>query len=134
MKHPAVYKRLVGEVDEATKSGSFSSPNIHYNEAIQLPYLNACCKEGMRIHPSVGLTLPRHVPKGGCNISGEWFSEGTRVGVNAAIIHFDKEIFGGDADEFNPDRWFREDATNMDRYMFQVSRPILKSAFPKRFG
>ncbi|KAF4468535.1 pisatin demethylase [Fusarium albosuccineum] len=73
----------------------------------------------MRVHPSVGLTLPRHVPKGGCQIAGEWFPEGTRVGVNAAVIHFNKDIFGHDAEKFNPDRWFREGAANMDRYMFQ---------------
>lgn len=51
---------------------------------------------------------------------GEWFPEGSRVGVNAAVIHFDRSIFGEDADEFQPERWFRPDAVKMDRYMFQV--------------
>lgn len=121
MKNPAAYRKLRDEIDEATKSGQLSSPHVRYNEAMQLPYLVACCKEGMRVHPSVGLTLPRNVPQGGCSISGQWFAEGTRVGVNAAVVHLDKNIFGHDADLFNPDRWFNEDAVNMDRYMFQVS-------------
>lgn len=40
--------------------------------------------------------------------------------MNAAVIHFNKTIFGEDADQFNPSRWLRgEDSTNMERYMFQ---------------
>lgn len=93
---------------------------MRHSEAVKLPYLEACCKEGMRMHPSVGLTLPRNVPKGGGMVCGEWFPEGTRVGVNAAVVHRDKTIFGDDANEFRPERWFRDDAKNMDRYMFQV--------------
>lgn len=122
LKSPSVYERLVTEIDEATRSGALSQQhNVHYAEIIKLPFLNACIKEGMRLHPSVGFTLPRYVPKDGCNIAGEWFPGGLRVGVNAAVIHYDKGIFGEDADEFNPDRWFRPGAENMDRYMFQVS-------------
>ncbi|KAF7557115.1 hypothetical protein G7Z17_g924 [Cylindrodendrum hubeiense] len=118
VKSPTAYRKLTEEIDQATKSGQLSVPNVQYQEAMKLPYLVACCKEGMRIHPSVALTLPRHVPQGGCTISGDWFAEGTRVGVNAAVVHRDKGIFGEDADSFNPDRWFRDDAVNMDRYMF----------------
>ncbi|CAK7221894.1 hypothetical protein SBRCBS47491_004685 [Sporothrix bragantina] len=118
MKSPAVYKKLTNEIDEATRAGSLSSP-IQYKEAAALPYLDACIKEGMRLHPSVGLTLPRHVPAGGCQIAGAWFPEGTRVGVNAAVVHRNRDIFGNDADNFNPDRWFGPDAARMDRYMFQ---------------
>ncbi|BCS22540.1 uncharacterized protein APUU_30765A [Aspergillus puulaauensis] len=86
---------------------------------MKLPYLTACCKEAMRMIPSVGLTLPRIVPRGGRYIAGQWFDGGVRVGVNAAVIHFNKEVFGDDAEEFNPERWFRANASRMDRYMFQ---------------
>ncbi|KAH7126509.1 cytochrome P450 [Dactylonectria estremocensis] len=119
MKNPTAYRKLNAEIEAATKSGQLSEPNVRFNEAMKLPYLVACCKEGMRMHPSVGLTLPRNVPRGGFEIAGEWFAEGTRVGVNAAVIHRDRGIFGQDADLFNPDRWFREEAVNMDRHMFQ---------------
>ena len=124
MNNPDVYQRLTDEIDEMSAVGKLSSPRIRYAEAQQLPYLVACCKEGMRMHPSVGLTLPRVVPPGGCQIAGQWFPGGLRVGVNAAVVHFDKAIFGEDADQYNPDRWLREDAVNMDRYMFQVCSAI----------
>ncbi|KAK3062510.1 hypothetical protein LTS18_003924, partial [Coniosporium uncinatum] len=119
MKSPRVYRRLVEEIDQANICGKLGSENVLYNEAVSLPYLDACCKEGMRLHPSVGLTLPRNVPPGGCEILGVRFEEGTRVGVNAAVIQRDTSIFGVDAEEFNPERWFREDAAKMDRFMFQ---------------
>lgn len=72
------------------------------------------------MHPSVGLTIPRAVPLGGCQTAGQWFPGGLRVGINTAVVHFDKTIFGEDAERYNPERWFREDAVNMHRYMFQV--------------
>ncbi|OJJ06598.1 hypothetical protein ASPVEDRAFT_45955 [Aspergillus versicolor CBS 583.65] len=119
MKNRNVYEKLLKEIDRATAAGRLSYPRIKYAEAMQLPYLVACCKEGMRMHPSVGLTLPRVVPPGGCQIAGKWFPGGLRVGINAAVIHFDKTIFGEDAETYNPDRWLREDAAQMERHMFQ---------------
>lgn len=123
MKHPAAYRKLEKEVNEASAAGKLSHPRIRYSEAMELPYLTACCKKAMRMIPSVGLTLPRIVPRDGRYIAGQWFDGGVRVGVNAAVIHFNKEVFGDDAEEFNPERWFRANASCMDRYMFQVSPP-----------
>ncbi|EEU37985.1 uncharacterized protein NECHADRAFT_3047, partial [Fusarium vanettenii 77-13-4] len=119
VKSPQAYQKLTEEIRQGAASGELSVPHVRHSEAVKLPYLEACCKEGMRMHPSVGLTLPRNVPKGGGMVCGEWFPEGTRVGVNAAVVHRDKTIFGDDANEFRPERWFRDDAKNMDRYMFQ---------------
>ena len=116
MRSPNTYARLVAEIDEATAAGTLSDP-ITYGEAIKLPYLNAVIKEAMRMHPGVGLTLPREIPAGGAEISGFYFPEGYRVGVNAAVVHRDKSVFGLDADRYNPNRWIEGDATAMDKIM-----------------
>jgi cytochrome P450 len=116
MGNSSALKKLQEELDKASKSGQLSSP-VRYAEAIKLPYLVACCKEGMRIHPSVGMSLARHVPNGGCEIAGTFLPAGTRVGINAAVLHFDKGIFGEDAELFLPDRWFRTGAADMDAHM-----------------
>ena len=84
---------------------------------MKMPYLVACCKEGMRLHPSVGLGMRRHVPVGGATIAGRYFPEGRRVSMNAAVLHYDQSIFGDDAAQFNPDRWINGDASLMDRHM-----------------
>jgi cytochrome P450 len=71
----------------------------------------------MRLHPSVALTLPRHVPKGGVTICGQYIPAGYRIGINPAVVHYNKDIFGEDADCFNPSRWLERDARKMDRYL-----------------
>lgn len=119
MRNVPAYQKLTNEIDEAAKAGLLD-PNVQYHQAVGLEYLGACCNEGMRLHPSVGMTLPRHVPAGGAVISGKWFPGGTRVGVNAAVLHRNKAIFGEDADHFVPERWFRDGAASMKGYMLQV--------------
>lgn len=121
MKNPEDYRKLQAEIDLATANGQLSNPHISYSGAAKLPYLDACIKEATRMHPSVAMSLPRHVPKGGRDIAGHFFPEGAKVGVNAMVMHRDKGVFGDDADEFKPERWFRENAADMERHMLNVS-------------
>ena len=118
MRNPAAYEKLAAEIDEAVADNRLSLP-VSYVEAVKLPYLKACINEGMRLHPSVGLTMPRLIPIGGATISGLYFPEGYRVGINPAVVHYDKDIFGPDADRFNPDRWTIGDAVRMEKTMVQ---------------
>ncbi|KAH8812835.1 cytochrome P450 [Xylogone sp. PMI_703] len=117
MRNPKSYEKLVEEIDKAYSDGSLSGAHITYAEAMRLPYLTACCKEGLRMHPSVGFGLPRYVPEGGKQICGRFFPGGSRVTVNAAVVHYDEGVFVLDAAEFNPDRWLGDSAANMDRHM-----------------
>ncbi|KAL3487019.1 cytochrome P450 [Aspergillus germanicus] len=98
MKSPNAYDKLMADIDEANSDGRLSRPHVKYNEAIKLPYLVACCKKGMRMHPSVGLSLPRYVPAGGREIAGHYFPAGTKVGISAPVPHANMEIFGADVD------------------------------------
>jgi cytochrome P450 len=118
MKTPKSYEKLTTEVDTAVAQGTLSMPVI-YSEAIKLPYLKACVSEGMRLHPSVGLTMPRLVPAGGTIISNFNIPAGYRVGINPAVIHYDKDVFGSDAESFNPDRWIHGDAIQMEKTLVQ---------------
>ncbi|KAK4223596.1 putative cytochrome P450 pisatin demethylase-like protein [Podospora fimiseda] len=117
LKKPETYRKLKKEIDDATKAGELSKPFIRYQEASKLRYLDAVVKEGMRIHASVALSLPRHVPEGGAEVAGEWFLGGYRVGVNPQLIQRDRSVYGDDADEFRPERWLEGDAANMDRHI-----------------
>lgn len=85
-------------------------------------------KEAMRLHPGVAFPLERYVPPGGATICGTWLPEGTNVSVNAAVIHFDKAIYGNDAEEFRPERWIEaspEQLKAMDRSFIAVSPRFL---------
>ncbi|KAL6719344.1 hypothetical protein ACLMJK_003583 [Lecanora helva] len=118
LKHPAAYSKLTTEIDTAVDNGTLSVP-VAYSEAIKLPYLKACVNEGMRLHPSVGLTMPRLSPSGGATISGFHFPAGYRIGINSAVLHYDKDVFGADSEAFNPDRWSEGDNVRMERTMLQ---------------
>jgi cytochrome P450 len=130
LKNPASYAKLQSEIDDFDREGKFSNP-IAYAEANKMPYLQAVMKKAMRMHPAVGISMPRYVPSGGAEIDGRWYPAGTVVGVNAWVIHRNKEVFGEDADAFRPERWLEDDskAKEMARNMYQVSReqPILNS-------
>ena len=118
LKNPDIYKQVQQEIDSATAKGNLSSPP-KYSESLDLPLLCASIKEGMRLHPSVGLTMPRIIPKGGMAFGDQYVAEGYRVGINGAVVHYDKRIFGPDADRFNPRRWLEGDSKMMDKYMIQ---------------
>lgn len=65
-------------MDEASVQGAISSP-IQFQEAQRLPYLQACIKEALRLHPATGLPLARVVPRGGVVLSGSFFPEGVSL-------------------------------------------------------
>ncbi|KXT03315.1 hypothetical protein AC578_3990 [Pseudocercospora eumusae] len=117
-KNPAVLAKLRQELEENERNGngSISSP-ITFKQAQSLPYLQAVIKETLRIHPAVGITLPRVVPKGGAHIAGHFFSENQVVGINPYVAHRNPKVFGEDADLFRPERWLEHtNKAEMEKY------------------
>ncbi|KAL4899289.1 hypothetical protein BDW74DRAFT_183821 [Aspergillus multicolor] len=112
-------RRVQRELDKAQREGKLSDI-VQYAEAMGLVYLQACIKEAYRYHSAIGTNLPRVVPKGGLTIEGRYFEEGTILSVNLWVIHRNTEIFGSDANEFNPERWLtgdKERAAKMEYYL-----------------
>ncbi|KAL4926772.1 cytochrome P450 [Aspergillus undulatus] len=114
---PRVYNKLQSEIDAAFATNQLSAPHVAYNEAVKLPYLVACIKEGIRMHPITGVSFPRHAPAAGCQVGGFFIPGNARIGVNPGVIHFDKSVFGEDSDIFRPERWIDGDASNMDKHI-----------------
>ena len=92
--------------------GSSPTP-IAFAESNQMPYLQACMKEAMRLHPAVGMLLERFVPEGGVTIAGKYLSAGTIVGANPWVVARDKGVYGDDTDIFRPERWLEADAVQL---------------------
>ena len=105
LKHPEVHHHLLAEIDTATESPYPSQRVISLQEALNMPYLQACIQEGLRLHPLVGVPLPRVVPREGLVCCGHLLPRGTVVSTNAWSVHRQTDIFGLDAKEFKPDRW-----------------------------
>ncbi|KAL4913555.1 cytochrome P450 [Aspergillus aurantiobrunneus] len=116
LRNTSVYEKLTTELDAAMQSNQLRIP-VTYNEASKLPYLAACIKEGIRMHPITGVSFPRHAPPSGCEIGGHRIPGNTRIGVNPGVIQFDKTVFGDDADTFRPERWMDGNVAEMDRHI-----------------
>jgi len=107
MKHAEKLAKCRDEID--AHHATLSSP-IRYSEAIaQLPYTIAAIKEAMRLFPSVALSMQRHSPPTGVELSGFFIPPGWRVGCNPCIVNYDQIAFGEDAAEYKPERWLESE-------------------------
>lgn len=105
LKTPGVIEKLQKELDAAIPSGQ-EVPT--YEQVKDLKYMDNVIQETLRIHSTSSLGLPRLVPPGdGITILGHHFPPYTVLSVPAYTIHHSTEIWGSDADSFNPDRWDR---------------------------
>jgi hypothetical protein len=131
-KNKRCYERLREEIDNMDKEGRLSSP-IAFGEASRMPYLQACMKEAMRLHPAVGQMLERVVPEGGAQFGQHWLPPGTIVGINPWVVSRERTVYGDDVDDFRPERWLdvnTEAAKGMQRNFLAVS--LLSHSIPIR--
>lgn len=110
--HPDVRSRVNAEVRSAT-----TSSKIGLEDALQLPYTQACLKEAQRLHPVIGMSISRKVPAGGMSVHGFHIPPGSTVGCNPVSLHRNPDIFGPDADSFVPERWLQGADTSALRAM-----------------
>ncbi|KAG6828596.1 hypothetical protein H0H92_007337 [Tricholoma furcatifolium] len=111
--HPEVQAKLHAELDEQLGSEDLLAATA--DQVKRLPYLDACINEGLRVHSTSSLGLPRVVPPEGMNVSGLWFPSGTVVSVPSYTIHRDTEVWGDDVEVFRPERWFERDQAKMQK-------------------
>jgi benzoate 4-monooxygenase len=110
---PEVQKKLQSELDEALRHDD--DPVSSYEVVKSLPYLNAVVYEGLRMHSTSGIGLPRMVPEGGMKIQDHFFEQGTVLSVPTYTIHRDVDVWGNDASVFRPERWFERDNDTLQR-------------------
>ena len=106
--YPRVYHRLQAEVDEYYQKNSLKDP-ITYLQTQELPYLRAVIKEATRMLPSIVYQLLRYAPQN-FHVRGYYIPPNTPVGMSAVSQNRDKDIWGEDANDFNPERWLQSDA------------------------
>ena len=72
LRHPSALEKLTEEIRQA-----FSSPSeINAERTASLEYLDAVIEESLRLCPPVPLGMPRVVPEGGAEVSGNWLPGG----------------------------------------------------------
>ncbi|KAH7319570.1 cytochrome P450 [Rhizoctonia solani] len=109
----AIQDRLRAELEEAPEA-------LSYDELHALPYLDALCRETLRLFPPAPVlerdarkdwVVPLRYPlrgKDGSMITEINVRKGTRVYVGLREANRCKETWGPDADEFKPERWLTD--------------------------
>ncbi|KAI4217192.1 MAG: hypothetical protein LQ351_000501 [Letrouitia transgressa] len=115
LKDPKVHARLKTEIDSLDEEIPISWKAIQ-----KLPYFDGVVQEALRLHPPGGFSLDRVVPRKGLSLpDGRFLPGGTIVGMNPWVTNRNKEIYGWDADCFDPSRWLRglreDEVTFQDR-------------------
>lgn len=131
LKDQRVHARLKNEID--TLSGE--SP-ISWEAIQNLPYFDAVVQEALRLHPPGGFSLDRVVPRKGLSLpDGRFLPGGTIVGMNPWVTNRNKEIYGWDADSFDPSRWLKgqgEGEVSFQNRIGQMKNTILSFGGGKR--
>jgi cytochrome P450 len=113
LRTPQALQKLRGEIAQCVGEGKCTSDRVTFKVSQEMPYLQACIKEGLRLHPGTGLPLWRVVNEGGAMISDRYFPAGAEVGINTWVAHYDADIWGGDVSVFRPERWLEADAEQL---------------------
>ncbi|TMW62719.1 hypothetical protein Poli38472_005337 [Pythium oligandrum] len=104
-KHPHVAEKIRDELKNVLPElyeGKIDSPSME--QAHQLTYLEAALKESMRIRPSIPMTI-KSAAEDAVLCDGTFIEKGSRVSMPIFAMGRMTQLWGPDADEFNPERW-----------------------------
>ncbi|KAI6778698.1 Isotrichodermin C-15 hydroxylase-like protein [Emericellopsis cladophorae] len=100
MRTPHAYKKLTDEI----RSNFPTAADMEFTKLQELPYMNACIDEGLRIFPPLPTGLTRTVPTEGDSVAGEWLPGGITVSCHGwSTAHSPRNFHQPDV--FIPERW-----------------------------
>lgn len=109
-KHPKIQSRLREEVRSSLPDPRSPTSSICSNDIDSLPYLNAVCNEVLRLYPPVPVTL--RVATQDSTLVGHYIPKGSTIFIAPWATNANKDCWGEDAADFNPDRWLGEGKAN----------------------
>jgi len=109
IRNPRCMKRLSEEID--SKYPGATDPTLDFATQAEMPYLNACINEAMRLYPAVlsGLQRTADSGTGGQMVGSHYVPDGTQVSAHLATMQRDARYFYPLPDEFWPDRFLISD-------------------------
>lgn len=110
-RHPEVYQKLRNILIETF--GPYDSPReLTFERLKACTYLQQVLQETLRLYPSVPInsraaTKDTSIPTGGGpdGTAPMFVAKGEQVTYSVLVMHRRKDLWGPDADQFNPDRW-----------------------------
>ncbi|KAH8675851.1 cytochrome P450 [Xylariales sp. PMI_506] len=108
-RYPDIQERLRNEIRSNLPSMD-ADEDVSSLQIDHLPYLNAVCSEVLRYYSPVPMTLREAVVD--TTLVGHHIPKGTRIILAPWATNYDKQLWGPDADEFNPERWMPRDGAD----------------------
>ncbi len=120
-RNPRVFAKLREEVEEKFGVGEDARVEEISFESLKLcEYLKAVLNECLRLYPSVPqnfrvATKNTTLPRGGGSdgMSPILVRKGQTVMYSVYVTHRDTKVYGKDADEFRPERWFEPETRKL---------------------
>ncbi|KAG6829533.1 hypothetical protein H0H92_004270 [Tricholoma furcatifolium] len=120
-KNPKVQERLRAEINAKQAEIGGEDATFTQDDYDSMVYLNAVLKESMRMNPVLGqiarsnraddvlpLTQPIHTPDGRV-LTEIAVKKGTWAVIDIASSNRRKDVWGEDAETFNPERWLKSE-------------------------
>lgn len=120
LTHPQTLHRLQDELFNLRRQGNLSQPFPAFKEVKDLPYLDACVWEALRLRPAFALPMERIIPDGGATICGQYFPAGTTMGMSAYVVNRHKPTFGEDVEKWRPERWVDVDPQQRQKMLASI--------------
>ncbi|KAF7768286.1 hypothetical protein Agabi119p4_7529 [Agaricus bisporus var. burnettii] len=112
-EHPDVQEKMRDEIRKVEKNGELS-----YDQLVSLPYLDAVCRETLRVYPPVNFGRVRELHKdtvlpfskpildsSGKEITEAFLQKGTKILISLLGANTNPDIWGPDSYEWKPERW-----------------------------
>uniref|UniRef100_A0A1I8MZI8 Uncharacterized protein n=1 Tax=Musca domestica TaxID=7370 RepID=A0A1I8MZI8_MUSDO len=116
--YPEYQEKAYAEILQMFPENDSGGFEITYNHISQLTYLDMFIKETLRVFPTVPL-FSRRVIGGDLRLSnGVVIPEGQEVVINTFNLHRNKDVWGPQADTFNPDNFLPSNAEKRHPYAF----------------
>lgn len=112
LRNPTTLEKARAEVDPIRNNDRV----LPFSAVRELPYLQACVKEALRMFTPIPMPLPRLAPKGGVEIGGRLFPEGVTLSGSPWTLHHSRALWGDDVEEFKPERWLGDDAARLEKF------------------
>jgi cytochrome P450 len=111
--HPEVQEKAYAEIKEVFPS---EDVKIDYESIKNLEYFDRVLKEAMRVLPSVPFLFRRNEID--LELDGHIIPKDSNFFISIFTIHHNKDMWGPDADKFDPDRFLPERIAKVDPSAF----------------
>ncbi|KAF2678674.1 cytochrome P450 [Lentithecium fluviatile CBS 122367] len=103
--HPEIQTRLRAEIHENIPDpAALSDPSFDIPSLLEsLPYLNAVCKEVLRLYPTLPVSARFAIRD--TTITGQFVPKGTLLLIVPWATNRDPKLWGPDSEVFRPERW-----------------------------